>query len=400
YISVPMQQVRSKRRAEDQISRIQASGQTNIYPALGIVYRMLQQLDAKAKHVILLSDGDTHPADFERLLSRMRAANIVVSTVTVGEGGDPQLMQNIAKWGGGRSYIAVSAESIPQIFVEETNKAVRANLVEQAVHPVLKRRAQSLAGVDFANAPALKGHVWTKPRNTAEIYLATQDGAPLLARWQYGLGKTVMFSSDVKNRWAADWIDWPGYGKLWSQLVRETMRRDSGEIVDFHARRDDHDAVISLNLLTENGRFRNDLAPLLQLTRAGAAAEQVSMRQAGPGSYEARVPLGESRTVSVKLLAFGGINAQTAARAGFRTLYTGFADEYRSLPPNLRFLESIARHTGGKLAPSIAEVFDSRGDHGNQSRTLWPWLALAALVAYLFDILLRRAPFAWRRLGS
>ena len=32
-----------KRKAEDQISRIQASGQTNIYPALGIVYRMLQE---------------------------------------------------------------------------------------------------------------------------------------------------------------------------------------------------------------------------------------------------------------------------------------------------------------------------------------------------------------------
>ncbi len=67
HISVPMQYVRAKRKAEDQIARIQASGQTNIYPALGIVYRLLQKTDAKAKHVILLSDGDTHPADFETL---------------------------------------------------------------------------------------------------------------------------------------------------------------------------------------------------------------------------------------------------------------------------------------------------------------------------------------------
>ena len=70
YISVPMRMVRSKRRAEDRISRIKASGQTNIYPALGVVYRLLDRESSVAKHVILLSDGDTHPADFEKLLRR------------------------------------------------------------------------------------------------------------------------------------------------------------------------------------------------------------------------------------------------------------------------------------------------------------------------------------------
>ena len=84
YIAVPMQYVRSRRKAEDQISRIQASGQTNIYPALGIVYRLMQKTDSKAKHVILLSDGDTHPADFETLVKRMAGEKIVVSTVAVG----------------------------------------------------------------------------------------------------------------------------------------------------------------------------------------------------------------------------------------------------------------------------------------------------------------------------
>ena len=118
YVAVPMHQVRSKRKAEAQISRIQASGQTNIYPALGIVYRLLRKTDARTKHVILLSDGDTHPADFERLLERMRENDIVVSTVTIGEGGNPGLMQDIAVWRKGRNYLAATAESIPQIFTQ------------------------------------------------------------------------------------------------------------------------------------------------------------------------------------------------------------------------------------------------------------------------------------------
>ena len=61
--AVPLQYVRSKRRAEDLIDRIQASGQTNIYPALATAWRMLQNHPAKRKHVIVLSDGDTAPAD-------------------------------------------------------------------------------------------------------------------------------------------------------------------------------------------------------------------------------------------------------------------------------------------------------------------------------------------------
>ena len=96
YVPVPVEPVKSKRKAEALISRIQASGQTNIYPALGIVYRLLRDLDAPTKHVILLSDGDTAPAEFERLVERMKEKNIVISTVTIGEGGNPGLMRQIS----------------------------------------------------------------------------------------------------------------------------------------------------------------------------------------------------------------------------------------------------------------------------------------------------------------
>jgi Ca-activated chloride channel homolog len=400
YISVPMQQVRSKRRAEDQISRIQASGQTNIYPALGVVYRLLQQAESQAKHVILLSDGDTHPADFERLLARMREAKIVVSTVTIGDGGDPALMASIARWGDGRNYVARSAEAIPQIFVEETKKVVRSGMVEEAIRPVVKRQARAFSGIGFDTAPALKGHVSTKARDTAEVLLATGEGAPLLTRWQLGLGKAAMFSSDVTNRWAADWVAWEGYGKFWAQVVRETMRRESGESARLGAVRDGKDALVTLDLLTDQGQFRNGLSPKVQVSRGGKPAETVGLVQSGPGSYEARVPFAGAETLSIALSPAAGVGQQAAARAGVRVLHRGFSDEYRVLPPNLPLLAAIAEQTGGKLAPEIGDVFATAGDRGQQSRMLWPWFALAALLLYLLDIWLRRSPVAWRRLGS
>jgi uncharacterized membrane protein len=400
YISVPLQQVRSKRRAEDQISRIQASGQTNIYPALGVVYRLLQQADVRTKHVILLSDGDTHPADFERLLERMRNAKIVVSTVTIGEGGDPQLMQNIARWGGGRNYVAASVESIPQIFVEETQKAVREHLVEEAVVPVVQWRMAALSGIDFAAAPALKGYVATRPRATAEVAIATEQGAPLLTRWQYGLGKTVMFSSDVKNRWAADWLPWQGYGKFWSQLVRDTMRRDRGESLQLLVAREGGEALISLNILDDAAHFRNGLAPRVRLTREGRKEELVALSQSGPGRYAARVPARENERLIVALASGGGISARSVHRAGVRVLDADFADELRSQPPNMALLEAIAEQTGGAVAPSIEEVFEARGDSGRKPVPLWPSIAALALALYLADIFARRAPAVWRWLGA
>ena len=401
YISVPMQFVRSKRKAEDQISRIQASGQTNIYPALGIVYRLLQKAEARTKHVILLSDGDTHPADFEGLLKRMTTDKIVVSTVAIGEAADRDLMGNIAKWGNGRAYATVSAEAIPQIFIEETQRAVRANLLEEAFKPVLKRRMAAFEGIDMGQAPELKGFVASKARDNAEVLLTTPSESPLLARWQYGLGKTVVFTSDVKNRWAANWLQWPGYGKLWAQVTREVMRRDSGEQLDFRVDREGGEAIVSLSALTPDGRFRGDLAPRVRMTGPDGVAATLQLPRTGAGMYQLRVPLqAGAAPARFELLDSPGLSKQLAARAGTRELHYSRSDEYRAFPPNMDLLRTLAEQTGGKVAPDIGEVFARNGDESRRSRTLWPWLALLGLMFYLADLTVRRVPWAWRRLGS
>jgi Ca-activated chloride channel family protein len=401
YIAVPMQFVRSKRKAEDQISRIQASGQTNIYPALGIVYRMLQKAEAKTKHVILLSDGDTHPADFEGLLKRMTDDKIEVSTVAIGEAADRNLMANIAQWGNGRAYATVSAEAIPQIFIEETQRAVRANLLEEAFKPVLKRRMAAFEGVDIGQAPELKGFVASKARDNAEVLLTTPSESPLLARWQYGLGKTVVFTSDVKNRWAVKWLEWPGYGKLWAQVTREVMRRDSGEQMDFRVDREGADAIVTLSALTPDGRFRSGLSPRVRMTAPDGKASTLPLPRTGAGTYQLRVPIqAGAAPARFELLDSPGLSKQLAARVGVRELHYSRSDEYRAFPPNMELLRALAEQTGGKVAPDIADVFARNGDESRTSLALWPWLALLGLLFYLADLAVRRTPWVWRRLGS
>jgi Ca-activated chloride channel family protein len=397
YIAVPMQYVRSKRKAEDQISRIQASGQTNIYPALGIVYRLLQKTDSKAKHVILLSDGDTHPADFETLVKRMAGEKIVVSTVAVGADADRALMSDIAKWGKGKAYVAENPDSIPQIFIEETERAVRSNLLEESFRPVVKHRSAAFRGLALDKLPELRGFVSSKARDYAEVLLAAPSGAPLLVRWQYGLGKAVVFTSDVKNRWAANWLDWTGYGKFWAQQVRDIMRRDSGEALDFRVAREGGEAVIRLSVLTPDGNFRNGLVPQVRITRAEGSNAIISLEQTGAGTYQMRIPFGgPGQTERFELVDLPGLPKRTSLRAGTRMLHQDYPDEYRAFPPDIELLSALARATGGKVAPSVADVFAQQGDESKTTKTLWPWFAVLALIFYLLDIAARRSPLAWR----
>ena len=78
----------------------------------------------------------------------------------------------------------------------------------------------------------------TRPRAQAETVLVTADGAPLLARWQLGLGQVTAWTSDLGARWGAGWARWPPFDKLWAQLARATMRKGAASHFAIRSARD------------------------------------------------------------------------------------------------------------------------------------------------------------------
>jgi Ca-activated chloride channel homolog len=393
---VALAPVRSKRRAEDLIDRIQASGQTNIYTALAVAYRWLQNATPKSRHVILLSDGDTAPADFERLLKRMIEAHITVSTVAIGSAADRELMDKIAHWGKGRAYFTEDVSKIPQIFVEDTQNMARATLIEEPFRPVVKHKIEALRGVDFTKAPLLGGFASTKLREGAEVFLESESGAPILSRWQYGLGRSAAFASDVKNRWAAQWLQWDGYGRFWAQLTRDIMRRDTGEELRFKVKRSGGSAHVTLQAQSRDGGWQNELSPSVRVTQLGGRSDVVRLLQRAPGLYEVKLALSMPgpEPVAFQLEPGGGIGREAARRAGLQRLYYPYPDEYRSLPPDVSLLQALAQQTGGRLAPTPEEVFAPGNDRGHAQHVLWPGFAAVALLLYLFDVALRRGAIA------
>lgn len=376
----PLQAASNREKIKAEIETMYAGGGTNIYVGLQAAYDALKDAPDEVKSVVLLSDGYTQTADFQGLLAKMTKAGILVSAISVGQRSNLELMADIAMWGKGRFYKIESYERVPQIFIKETELALGKTLQEQPFLPIVKKPVEALKGIDFPTAPRLLGFVVTKAKPTAEMILTeswTDD--PLLTRWQYGLGKAVIFTSDAKARWATDWLPWSGYPKFWSQLVRETMRRPGDEYFNFKVTRDGDTANVSLNALDKDGRFRNDLQPRVSVIGPDQKLSTVDIPQVGPGAYESRIRLDQDGTYLFRA------NAGTS-----RTLEYSYPAEYHFYPPDTQKLRTISNATGGKFEPQGEEIFNTNGESRQYPVPLWPWFAGTVLGLYIVDILLRR----------
>ena len=372
------------------IAAIEPGGHTLIFPAVEQAYLALHTAKARAKHVLLLSDGRSYPDDYEGLVSRMVAARITVSSIAVGPSADPDLLRNIAKWGKGRSYQVSDAKELPQIFVKEAKNAATPAFDEKPTTAVVKTPA-FLGGLDLTRMPPLKGRTATVLKDTALEVVATEDGDPLLAFWPIGLGRTAVFASDVKDRWAADWVTWRGYGPFFSAVARALERRRPAaatlDVTPGPVHGDARMVGVSLEARDEAGRRRDLLRPTVRV-RAGVAPEQdVALRQVAPGRYEAAVLADAREPLAISLPAGDPKDARAIAS---RIVLPDPAAEYRFRAADEDGLRALAAATGGAWRPGPEALASGSADRRKERRSLWPALLTAALLLWLLDILFRR----------
>jgi Mg-chelatase subunit ChlD len=441
---VPLAEVGSKRRAEDLISSMTSAGRTDIYNALWRARELLKNSHAKTKHVILLSDGETAPppnalssaqtaADsekvremlrnlgyshrasierlvveeaperppsasggFEDLVADMAAAGVTLSTVAVGDKPNLSLMRGLAQWGNGKSYVAERDSEIPALFITEARRLLGESLIEEPFRPRAKGRSEMLAGIDFASGPELKGFVASKAKRFSDVLLQAKQDQPLLAETRYGLGKTVAFLSDAKNRWAIDWLTWPGYAKLWAQVVRDAARGAALQEFAWQVTRHGGEGRLKLIALNPDGTFRNDLWPKARVLQPDGQSTVVVLRQSAPGTYAASIAINpvSAAPYRFELLPGPGLSEQEIARIGARGLYYPQSDELRARPADVAMLKALSERTGGRFAPKTDEIFARSSDGGMLATSLWPLLAAAALLLYLMGIAARRLPWS------
>ncbi|MEZ6015070.1 MAG: VWA domain-containing protein [Planctomycetota bacterium] len=373
------------------ISRLAAGGGTNIYPGLYDAFQALQEEDAKLKHIILLSDGQTEGSGYDTLVSHIAADGITLSTVGIGEGADMRLMEDMASWGNGESYFTNDFGSIPQIFTRETMRASKSMLIEEPFVPTQVAATEIVKGIPLDDMPFLLGYVGCQGKDRATISLVSDYGDPILANWTFGLGRSVAFTSDAKARWAADWISWDSYPKFWAQLVRSVMSTGAHKDLRTTTRTEVSNGVatVTLDVRDRAGTYRDDVAPELSILEGGDRdGAQLEVRHIAPGLFQASFPV-ERYGEAYRVLLVNRQDDEVVELRAFGVTES-YSPEFRTAAPDLERLELIARSTGGVVSPTAEDVWRFEGEPARTPKDTWWWWLIAATFLLPLDIALRR----------
>ncbi len=372
-----------------QVIRLQAGG-GGIYvrESLQAALDYLADSSRAVRHIILLADGSDseHQEGVRELVEEeIVAQNITLSTVAIGAGQDLRFLEEIAALGGGRYHFTDQAASLPVIFAEETQLAMRSYIVEESFYPRQTYPSPILTGIDAV--PQLAGYVAATPKPAAQVILSTHQDDPLLATWQYGLGRAVAWTSDATGRWAQRWVAWDGFSRFWAQAVRWTVVERADVPLEVGVALEGEEARVTVDAVDEGRGFVNGLDASVSVVGPESEAVRVELAQTAPGRYEGTfVPQAEGAYLMRLTGSLEGEEA-VALTAGW---VMGYSPEYATLEGDPAYLARLAGLGGGAVLeePDGAFAHDLAGV--GVRRDLWPYLLGLAALLLPFDIGVRR----------
>lgn len=387
----PIEICSNKQEVLSRIDGITAGGGTEVYTALDKAYLALDEAFAERKHMIVLSDGISHPAEFERLASEIVDAGITISTVAVGREAGAEVLKELARIGRGQYYYCDDPKDVPRVFALETASASKLGIIEKPFYAEAVGTDPEFAELDLSEAPRLLGYVETRARPDAQVLLASEEGDPVLARRRYGKGEVVVFASDVQNRWAAAWLRWPGFGPFWDVLVRRTMRKVTPKELSLSIRRQDDRREVSVELVDVEGTTKDDsletAGVALAITDPSGTEQTLAADCATPGRYTADAAAVEPGAYFA-LASQSHHGRPTAIER--RRLEIPPTDELRIKPTNHDLLNQIAELTGGLYNPKPADIFALPADPVQRTTDFWHLFLAAAAVLLVIDVAIRR----------
>src|SRR5262249_25355018 len=217
-----------------------------------------------------------------------------------------------------------------------------------APHPILR---------GFEQAPPLHGYVATTPRQTAQVLLAAPRGDPVLAAWQYGLGRALAWTSDLKGQWGKDWGTWDQFPRFIAQPLGWLLPPQGPQNLTLQTSSSGADLVLIAQAQDELRQPKPGLTVAGRMLAGDGSGLDVALREVGPGQYRAVVSGARPGAYLVQL------TAQDAQGQPFGAVTAGAvvprSAEYRGRGADPGLLEALARTTSGRISPEPAAVFDA-----------------------------------------
>jgi Ca-activated chloride channel family protein len=381
--AVPIRKAEDKSLIKRLISGITPDGGTQIAPALNESYRRIVSLNSTYKHVVLLTDGISEEGDSLNLSREAANNKVTISTVGLGQDVNRAYLERIATNAKGKSYFLNDPAGLEQILLKDVKEHTGTTAIEKPIKAVVKHPSDLLDKVEIPSAPTLAGYVRFDLKPTADEILEVDEKDPLLVRWQYGLGRSAVFASDAKSRWAASWVGWNGFDRLWTNIFRDLLPH--GNESEAVARYDAADEELVVDYRLSNQASEPATPPDLFVIGPGNFRKPLDLNRVSPGNYRGRVRIGTTEG----LFRIRPLNENRAfPEVGLYRQESELSD-YGS---NDALLKSIAVATGGRFNPSARQVYDTGGHYIDATLRLWPGLLALAILLNLIELAMRK----WR----
>jgi hypothetical protein len=198
-----------------------------------------------------------------------------------------------------------------------------------------------------------------------------------------------VFTSDAKNRWAVNWVTWPGFDKFWANIFRDLLPHAQSSEAGAEFDRASNELLVDYRL----GRNVPEPAVPPEIYVFGPNGFQAPLKvsKLGGGHYLARVAIGERQGLfRVRPL----VESRAFPEVG---LYRQ-EDEMTEYGTNDQLLRQVAEATGGRYNPPLGALFDAGGRSIPSTLELWPGLLALAILLNVVELVVRKWRGLWESL--
>ena len=381
WVIVEPKPLKNKEEVVDKIRSVPVGGGTEIYGSLVEAYDQISDLDVKRKHIILLTDGQSATNNnYEELINNGSKKNVTLSTVALGADADRNLLEELAEFGAGRFYDVQDSTVIPSILSRETVMATRTYIEDIPFYPQIKS-GYGWDSLFNQGVPEMNAYIATSAKSESTVPIVSTKEDPILAEWQYGLGKTIAFTSDVNGAWAGDWARWNQWSSFITKMVANTLPQYDSEAYSLTVEKEKERTYLSVSA--------DQLSMLpIETTITSERGETIegNTKMIAPGKYE--VDIGNDPGlyfIHVKQTDEDG--NISVYQSGFTVPYS---DEYLITGVNGEKMEELLAITGGVQLQKESQAFRPLKDPAKQKQEITEVLLFISFLLLFLEIAIRR----------
>lgn len=378
---VPFEQVIDKDSIKHKIGRLSSKGGTLILPSVAKSIEKLEGAPVKIKHIILLSDGQGEKSGYDEQIKKMEDNKITLSSIAMGSDADVDMLKELSDDTNGRSYMVKGFENIPKIFVKETYLATKKYINNEEFDPL---QVDAFDYFPSTYLPPLKGYMGTGIKENASLILKTHLDDPLLATWRYGLGKVLVWTSDLNGRWSNHWIKWDGFYSQWSGLINWYISNEFEGRMNVELIKDGGEVKVLGAVKSQKKKEEMEIV----FESPEGLKKNISMEQISPGKYSGKFYLNKAGNYLVNIRLK---NRDEIIESVSRRIHMDYSPEYLlDNGDGVDNLRTLANRTQGRIIDEKVNIFEQPLIKSRSEFDIGFILLPFALLLFIFDIAVRK----------